>query len=340
MLHSLAWVVWTVSVTVAVTLTRNPLYISLVLGVVAVNHAAVGKNRPDASSWRALTRIAVGLALFAIPFNALGVHTGNYILFQLPSSWPVIGGNITLEAVIWGACSALSLTALMLLFATFNLAVSQAQILRLTPAFVYEAGLIVSIALTFFPQMLASAKEIREAQAIRGHRIRRVRDMLPFVMALLTTGLEHSFQLAESMEARGFGNVRSLPQAHELWLQALTLLGLGGFLSGFFVLTYFEAFQIAGWAVVFSSILLLLCVFWAQGKRVTRTHYHQDRFTWRDGLIVAACLGVVATLVWFRVADPTSLLYYPYTAIIPPFHPTIGALLLLLLLPAVVDRRS
>jgi energy-coupling factor transport system permease protein len=119
--------------------------------------------------------------------------------------------------------------ALMLLFATFNLAVNQAQILRLTPAFIYEAGLIVSIALTFFPQLMASAKEIREAQLIRGHRIRRIRDMLPFVMALLTTGLERSFQLAESMESRGFGNVRALPKMRDVLYKALVLLGLGAF---------------------------------------------------------------------------------------------------------------
>jgi energy-coupling factor transport system permease protein len=339
MLHPVTWVVWTVSVMTSATLTRNPLYVSLALGIIAVNHAAVSKNRADAASWHTLLRIAMGLALFAIPFNALNVHTGSHILFQLPQNWPIVGGNITLEAVIWGAGNALSLMALMLLFATFNLAVNQAQILRLTPAFIYEAGLIVSIALTFFPQMLTSVKEIREAQLIRGHRIRRIRDMLPLVMALLTTGLERSFQLAESMEARGFGNARALPKTRDVLYKALTLLGLGGFLSGFFVLTYLNTFQVVSWAVIVLSAVLLLAVFWAQGKRITRTYYHRDRTTWRDGIVLAACLCVTATLVWFRVYDTASLLYYPYTAILPPFHPTIGTMLLLLILPAVVQRQ-
>jgi energy-coupling factor transport system permease protein len=340
MLHPLTWVVWTTSITAAAILTRNPLYVTLILGAIAVNHALVSKNRPDAAGWHTLLRIATGLALFAIPFNALNVHAGSHILFRLPANWLIVGGNITLEAVVWGACSALNLMALMLLFATFNLAVNQAQILRLTPAFIYEAGLIVSIALAFFPQMMASAKEIREAQLIRGHRIRRIRDMMPFVMALLTTGLERSFQLAESMESRGFGNVRTLPKTRDVLYKALVLLGLGGFLSGFFGLTYWAAFHTAGWVIVILSVALLLTVFWMQGKRITRTHYHHDRFTWGDGVVLAACLCVIAALAWFRIYDAASLLYYPYTDLLPPFRPALGAALLTLILPAIVQGHS
>jgi energy-coupling factor transport system permease protein len=338
-LHPATWIVWTIGVTAAITLTRNPLYLSLILSAVVINHMVVGTSRPDAASWRALIRFAVGLTLFTIPFNALNVHTGSHVLFQLPQNWPIVGGNVTLEAIIWGVCSALGLIALMLLFATFNLAINQAQILRLTPAFIYEAGLIVSIALTFFPQMIASVKEIREAQLIRGHRMRRIRDMLPFVMALLTTGLERSFQLAESMEARGFGNAPPLTKARDLLYKALTLLGLGGLLSGFFMLTYLNAWRIVSWMVIVFSVSLLIAIFWAQGKRVTRTHYRHQPFTRLDGLVVAVCLGTIAALIWFRLTDPASLQYYPYTKLIPPFHPTIGAILLPMILPAVLDRR-
>lgn len=339
MLHSLTWVVWTASIAAIAILTRNPLYITLVLGIVLVNHVSVSKNRPDAAGWHTLLRIAIGLALFTIPFNALSVHTGSHILFRLPANWPIVGGAITLEAIVWGACSALSLMTLMLLFATFNLAVNQAQILRLTPAFIYEAGLIISIALAFFPQMMVSAKEIHEAQLIRGHRVRRIRDMLPFVMALLTTGLERSFQLAESMEARGFGNIRALPRMRDMLYKAFVLLGLGGFLVGFFALTYLEALQSAGWALVILSVLLLIVAFWAQGKRITRTQYHRERITWQDGIVLVACLGITAGLVWIRIYDATSLSYYPYTDLMPPFRPPIGMALLALILPAIIQHR-
>jgi energy-coupling factor transport system permease protein len=40
-----------------------------------------------------------------IPFNALMIHAGDYVLFRLPEGWPLVGGAITLEAVLYGAAS-------------------------------------------------------------------------------------------------------------------------------------------------------------------------------------------------------------------------------------------
>ncbi|TEU11479.1 MAG: energy-coupling factor transporter transmembrane protein EcfT [Anaerolineales bacterium] len=334
MLHPTTWVTWTIVVAVASMLTRNPLYLIILLAAVAINYLSASQRRPEARGWSTLLRIAGGLTILIVPFNALNVHAGSHILFRLPSTWPLIGGNITLEAVVWGACSALGLLTLIALFATFNLQVNQAQILRLTPAFIYEAGLIVSIALTFVPQMMISAREIREAQLIRGHRIRRPRDMRPFLMALLTTGLERSFQLAESLEARGFGNVRALPQRRDLLYKGLTLLGLAGLLSSFFALTYFAAFKWPAWAGIVLSALLLLGVFWAQGKRVLRTHYRPARRTWRDGPVLAVSLLVAIALIAVRLQDTSALEYYPYTQLLPPFHPWLGIILLTLIAPA------
>lgn len=345
MLHPITWVTWTAVVATAAMLTRNPLYLLLLLGIVGINYLAVSKNRLDAASWRSLLRVAAGLTLFAIPFNAFSVHSGSHVLFRLPARWLLIGGPITLEATIWGACSALSLMTLLLLFATFNLAINQGQILRLTPGFIYEAGLIVSIALTFFPQMLVSAREIHEAQLIRGHRMRHARDLLPFIMALLTTGLERSFQLAESMEARGLGNVRSIPQARDLLYKALTLIGLGGILAGFFALTWaggstsavefaaWRSLKTAGWLGLTLSAALLVGVFWAQGRRISRTTYRCDHWSWRDGTVLAISLGVAAILGAVRMLAPALLSYYPYQTMLPPFQPWLGAALLALLAP-------
>jgi energy-coupling factor transport system permease protein len=336
MLHPVAWVVWTVSGAVAATMTRNPLYLAILLGIVAIHYYRLASQRnPRAQGWQAMLRLALGLACLVIPLNALSVHAGSHVLFRLPSSWPLIGGSITLEAVVYGATTALGLLSLMMLFAAFNLSVDQAQILRLTPAFVYEAGLTVSIALTFVPQMLVSAREIREAQLMRGHRMRRVRDMLPLLLALLTTGLERSFQLAESMEARGYGNVRPLPHPRDVLLKSLTMLGLAGILGTFFALTY-----LGGWAPWLGMLLsagVLLGVFWAQGQRVTRSRYHRERWRWQDGIVIGTALAVLGILIATRVGNAAALLYYPYTELLPPFQPWLGAALLLLVAPALLQ---
>jgi energy-coupling factor transport system permease protein len=314
-------------------LTRNPLYLSLLLGVVLVQYLSLSQRRPEAQGWNTLLRLALWMALLVIPFNALSIHAGRHVLFRLPAHWPLIGGNITLEGVVAGAVNALGLLTLIVLFAAFNLQISQAQLLRLTPAFVYEAGLVVSIALTFIPQMMVSSREIHEAQLVRGHRMRRPRDMLPYLMALLTTGLERSFQLAESLEARGFGNARDLPRRLDLLFKGLILLGLAGFLSGFFIQTYFQSLRWVGWSAVVLSTALLLGVFWAQGRRVLRIHYRRDPWTWSDGIVLAVCLGVALLLAWVRLQEPGVLVYSPYQQLLPPFHPLVGVALILLVVP-------
>lgn len=317
-------------------MTHNPLYLAILGGVVALHYALADAKRPHAQGWAALLRITMGLSLLVIPFNALFVHAGSHVLFRLPERWPLIGGKITLEAVIWGATSAMGLLVLLAAFAILNLQVDQAQMLHLTPAFVYEAGLVTSIALTFVPQMMLSAQEIREAQLIRGHRMRRVRDMRPLVLALLTMGLERSLQLAESMEARGFGNARPLPQAKDVLYKVLTIVSLGGVLGGLFALTYFPGQQWLGWLGIGVSALILLGVFWAQGKRVKRTHYRRERWSWQDGLAAGATVAALAGLVATRILDPTILVYYPYTRLLPSFYPEVGASLMLLVVPAVL----
>ena len=337
MLHPITWVVWTGTVAAIASLTQNPLYLTVLLGVVSLQFLSASQRHGQPQGWSNLLRYALGLALLIVPFNALNAHGGSHVLFSLPTTWPVVGGNITLEAILWGVATALGLLVLVVLFAGFNLQVSQAQILRLTPSFLYEAGLIVSIALTFIPQMMLSAQEIREAQLIRGHRMRRARDMLPLVTALLTTGLERSLQLAESMEARGFGNIAPLPPARDVLYKALTLLALAGILGGAFAATYLTAWQWAGWSMLALSVLGLIALFWAQGKRLTRTRYRRETWQWRDGVALAACAVCLALVVGTRIVDGELLRYYAYTEIAPSFVPWLGLTLLVLLVPTLLQ---
>jgi energy-coupling factor transport system permease protein len=335
-LHPITWVVWTGVGAARAMTTRNPLYLLVLLGVVGVQYVATGASRPEARGWGMLLRWALWLILLVIPLNAFSVHVGSHVLFRIPDAWPLVGGIVTLEGVLVGASNALGLFTLMLLFARFNLEISQAQLLRLTPAFVYEAGLVLSIGLTFVPQMMISARDVREAQLVRGHRMRRVRDALPFVMALLTTGLERSFALAESMESRGFGRARAAPRRLDLWYKGLAVLGLVGVLCGLFLQTYYRSQRTLGWVLATVGAGVLIAVFWAQGRRVLRVHYRKERWTWRDGVVSVACAGCAAALFLARLRDPGSLAYSPYQGLAPVFDPMIGVSLMLLLAPLAV----
>jgi energy-coupling factor transport system permease protein len=339
MFHTFAWVIWLIAAAVPAFTLHNPLYLALVLGAAWVVYTALGRGSPIGSSWGGFVKIGLFFLVLAIPFNALSVHAGRIVLFHLPAGWPIVGGAITLEAILSGVANGLSLFTILLVFAAFNAVVDHYQLLRATPAFLFQAGVVISIAVTFVPQMVLSGKEIREAQRIRGHRFRGIRDLLPLVIPLLANALERAIQLAETMEARGFGSI-ARPVSHRQavvrhWGLLVALLAL---LAGLFVVTYFPGARLWGWTLVVLATAGLLAIFWLQGRGVLRTHYRRERWTARDTAVVIDSAVVVGTVVAARLAAPEALVYSPFPpySLLPPFNPWVGMALLLLALPALL----
>ncbi len=341
MYHPLAWAAWLAAAALAVLSTRNPLYLGLVLLATGVTYAALRRSSPTARSWGAFVRFGATLWLFTIPFALLTAHYGRMILFRLPENWPVVGGPVTGEALIYGFTNGLSLLTLLLVFAVFNVAVDQASLLRMTPSFIYQVGVVAGIAVAFVPQMVASWQMIREAQEVRGHRVRGVRDLLPLIMPLLVMALERATQLAESMEARGFGyQVIEVGAGRRVLLQLAVLSGLGALGVG-----------LAGWGfwpeqrpwmglLVAAGAAALLWSFWSQGRRVRRTHYRHWSWGRDDRVVLLTSLGV--GLLWLAALlfRGDWLFYYPYPPYSPwpTFQPILGLAIVLLAVPGVLLR--
>ncbi len=342
MFHTWSWVAWLVAAAVPAFTVRNPLYLALVLGAAWIVYAALGQTTPTGSSWGSFVKLGTFLLVLTIPFNALSMHLGQIVLFRLPQSWPIIGGPITFEAVIGGAVNGLALLTILIVFASFNAVVDHYQLLRATPAFLFQAGVIVSIAVTFVPQMVLSAKEIRQAQRIRGHRFRGIRDLLPLVIPLLANALERAIQLAETMEARGFGSTVNPPSQRQALLSQLgTLIALLGLLSGLSILAFLPERSSWGWMLVGLAAAGMLAILGFQGRRVQRTRYRRPRWHARDIAVILANMAVLAVMVAARLLVPETLYYSPYppNPLYPPFHPLVGGALLLLALPALLAPR-
>ena len=343
MFHVGAWVAWLLAAAVPAFTLRNPLYLVLVLGAAWLVYATVGRTSPIGSSWGAFVKIGAFFFVLAIPFNALSIHIGQVILFRLPETWPIVGGPITLEALLAGFVSGLMLLTIVVVFAAFNSVVDHYELLRATPPFLFQAGVVVSIAVTFVPQMVLSAQEIRDAQRIRGHRFRGLRDLLPLVIPLLASGLERAIQLAETMEARGFGGaVVPLSSRRTLGTQFGLLVALLGLLAGLFVLTYYPELRYAGWLLIGLAVIGLAVIFRMQGTQVRRTRFRRWAWHWRDAIVVAASAAVLVTVLAARATVPEALVYVPYppSSLLPPFSPLVGAVLLLLAVPALLAPRE
>lgn len=215
-LHPLSWLVWAVACTLVVATTRDPFYVLLVTLCAGAAYRATRGVRPDAGAqWSLVLRAAWTLTTIAILFNTLTVHAGDRALFMLPHDLPlvgsVIGGPVTLNALLYGVISALALGTLILVFAALNAAVGYEELLRLLPRPLTGLGVTMTVALGFLPQTIAALGEVREAQAVRGYSPGRglrggpLGSVPPLVVPVLALGLERAIALAEAMAARGFG---------------------------------------------------------------------------------------------------------------------------------------
>jgi energy-coupling factor transport system permease protein len=343
MYHTITWMLWLAACLLPAMVTRNPFYLIVLLLAVAVTYGTIGRLSPMASSWGVFLKAGLALASLSVLFNVLTVHYGETVIFTLPrftlrvGSMPFLdlGGKTTAESLVYGLTSGLSLVAILLIFATFNVLVDHHKLLRRTPAFLYQTGMITSIAIAFVPQMASSLQEIREAQAVRGHRFRGVRDLLPLFVPLLTTGLERAIQLAESMEARGFGSLKGTRTRGRQTLQRLLIaLALFGLLAATFCYSYYSTRPWVGVLLAIGSLALLLGTLLVMGRGVQRSRYRRELWRRRDVVVSVVSLISVVIVAGFWLRDPLVFFFYPYPRVsFPSFNPVVSVALLAAVVP-------
>ncbi|MFV9506081.1 MAG: energy-coupling factor transporter transmembrane component T [Oscillochloridaceae bacterium umkhey_bin13] len=347
-MHTLTWLIWLGAGLLAVTLAPNPLYLSLILLATAQVFVSWRSDSPMARSFglfmRAGALICLGYVIFSV--ITVGGARGSTVLVALPAlrlpDWlggVVFGGPITAEALAWGLTRGLAIWALMALFGAFNALVDHHRLLRLTPRSLYSVGLAVTIAIAFVPALLRAIVEISQAQRARGHRFGGPRSWVPLVAPLLAGSLERAVQLAEALDARGYG--RNAVSTREFGMRQLSLL-LGTCLLGMGVLGWLyygpESLPFTG-PIAASGALGLGLGWWTLERRVQRSVYRRERWRQRDSIAIAASLGSVVALLALRSLGRGDLVYYPFPTLhAPGFDLLVGLALLLLATPALMRR--
>lgn len=339
-LHPLAWVAWVVASVAALSLTRNPVYLLLLLLCVglALHEARLAGDSPLLP----LSPLRFGVMVVTISalFNALTAHFGQTVLFTLPRGLPLLGGPVTLEALVYGALNGLALTGFFVAWTVLFVAVPTQALIRLIPRAFYPAGVVLSIAVAFVPTTFAQFQQIREAQAVRGHRVRGLRDWLPLLMPLLVGGLERAFQLAEAMTARGFASQGGEPSAPlRQRLRLLLVAGLAALLMGLIVrLVWPERSALSLVALAAGGVALVIGLA-AQGRSVRRTVYRRRPWTGRDWLVVGA--AGVALAAYLAPFNRAALAWSPYPQLsLPQVDLGIVLATLALLAPAALLARA
>lgn len=265
------------------------------------------------------------MVLLSCLINAVFTHTGNMIIFTLPENWPLIGGVITLESIVFGIINGLVIASLYIAFNIFNLALSVKQITGLIPRLFHPIAITITIALTFFPSVQQRAKEIREAQLIRGNPMKRISDWLPLILPLLITSLENAFLLSESMTARGY---HSHHQAVPYRLVTGSLILAAFLIFSAWILGIYDYPILISAGLYSMAGVIVLFVFLFANRKVKVTYYRREIWGKRDTIVTLLLVSALTVWIVFQTGSglPTTA-YSPYPSLAFPSVEFLGIVL-------------
>ena len=302
-LHPGAWWLWALALAAAASHTTNPLLLGLIVAVAALMVAA----RRTAASWAVGFRwylvIAAAVVLTRVLFRILTAGSGPTVVFTLPRiELPAAAAGITLlgpvsaEALTAGFYDGLRLATLIVCVGAANALANPKRLLAAVPAALYEAGTVLVVSVSVFPQLAESVIRVRRARALRGRPAGRRHVLRGIVVPVLTDALDRSLQLASSMDSRGYGRVTGTSK--ERRAQAMLLLGgLVGIAVGCYaLLDATSPGYLSASALVFGACLSFSGLRLA-GRRVRRTRYRPETWGTAEWLLVTA--GLVTAVAVF-----------------------------------------
>jgi energy-coupling factor transport system permease protein len=192
---------WALALTAAALLLYNPIPLAALTLAVLGAGVGAGVGRRLAGTLR--VAVIVGLPIVAI--NVLASREGLTVFARLGDLGPFGQGNLTVEAVVYGAVIALKVTLLMLITTLASLAVDPDELLRGFRGLSFRSALTASLATRMIPVLGADAQRLAEAQRTRPEDpARGVRGRVALLSAIVGGSLERSMEVAATLELRGF----------------------------------------------------------------------------------------------------------------------------------------
>ncbi len=313
-----AWLTWALAAALPPLLGRNPWPLAATLLAVLGVWGVWGGTRAGAR-WQPLLRLALIFSLVSVLFNLLTAHVGDIVLFTLPESWPIVGGALTLNALVYGLLGALAIVTLVLVSVVIGATLDWTLIIRLLPERMTALAVTGSVAWSYLPGATTAFLEIREAQMARGYRPRGLRDAGPLILPLLAGGLERALITAEALEARAFGTPLSPAAGTRPWQIAAIGGGLAAIATGAFCLAL-GLIPAATMLLLLAALLFLAGLLGgrARGAIPGRTRYREPVWERPEWLMTGVSVVVLAVEIAILAVDPGAFRYEPYPALTAP----------------------
>ncbi|MGO9321807.1 MAG: energy-coupling factor transporter transmembrane component T [Solirubrobacteraceae bacterium] len=241
---------WAIALTAAALILYDP----IVLGALA---AAILGAAAGAGVGRQVVRALRGALIVALPIvvvNALVSRQGLTVFARLGDLGPFGQGDLTVEAVVYGAVIALKVTILILITTLASLAVDPDELLRAFRRLTFRSALTASLATRMVPVLGADAQRLAEAQRTRPRGAQRgARGRIALLSAVIGGSLDRAMDVAATLEVRGFATARRAPRLQRPWSRhdfafaasaaAVLALALAGRLTG---AAFFRAYPALG----------------------------------------------------------------------------------------------
>jgi energy-coupling factor transport system permease protein len=183
----------------------------LLAALVAVIAAAVSAG--VGAELRRGARLALTIAVMITAINPFVSGQGATLLVRGDEVFGHRFGDVTLEALAFGAAFGLRAAVLILIFSLYSAVVDPDQMLHVFRRFGYRSALTASLATRLVPLLARDASRMSDAARCRPRppgRADRAR-------AALAGALDRSVDVAAALEVRGYGDARRPRRAHVPW---------------------------------------------------------------------------------------------------------------------------
>ena len=174
---------------------------------------------------------AIGSGLAVVLVTPFVETIGSHVLWSGPTV-PVLGQlDVTSEELRNGLFQGLRLTAVALAFSAYALLLDHDRLVQ-AAGFARRSVLAIALATRLVPTLERDAAGLVEALRGRGVEVSGLRGRARLLTPLLAGSLERALNLAEAMEARGYGRPGATRAPRDRWGLRDRLAPLAGALAG------------------------------------------------------------------------------------------------------------
>ncbi len=296
--HPGTWWLFGIAIALSATISQNMLLLFalciLSLGLIS---SAKKNSQPSIASLKFYALLALGVIatrlIFRIVFNSpdaldVAVISLPTVSLNLGFGSPVsIFGPISENTFQAALTDGLRLAAIILGIGVAATLANPRQLLKSTPAILYEVATAVSMAVNLVPQLVTSFQRVKQARKLRA-RSKKSGLLLGTLIPVLEHAIENSILLSASMSSRGFGYTpKGIPR---LLVGFVNLAAVGFIAIGSFFFLMNGITQI--YLVVIGFSLALVSLFLVSSRSI-RTRLVKISFSFKDLIILSSSISLL-----------------------------------------------